>query len=541
MRALLDFIRRDVSVNYRKLFFLTTISGLANAAILSLINVAAQNAANEKSSHRYLLLFLIVMVIYVITQKFVMVTTTQEVEQVLHRIRVRLIREVRLTGLMELEKIGGQKIYTTISGGMVALSNTAVYLAMAWQSAVLIVFVLIYITSLSVVALVVCLLFSAIGGGIHLLRGKRINAKFQEAMQEELRLHESVADMVQGFKEVKVSSARGDEILKWIDHHSVTASAAKAEAQRLYANDFIMSQVTFFLLTASMAFLVPMFGGDAYDKVVIKLTAATLFAIGPVSSVITTIPIIARARVVLEDILKLEERLKGAQLPAPQGEWPVEWSSEIRFEGVTFRYENNGNGGGFQVGPLNLSFKRGETVFITGGNGSGKTTLIRLLTGLYRPSAGRITVDGVPIENGNLVAYRNLFAVVFSDNHLSRRLYGIEEVSMKEVSKLLEILELKGKTRLVDREFDTIALSSGQRKRLALLASVLEHKPLSLFDEWAADQDPHFRKKFYFEILDWLKRQGSTIVAVTHDDRYYHLADRVIVMREGRVVEGEMS
>src|SRR5690348_4609842 len=128
MKALIDFIRRDVRIDYRKLLVLTTISGLANAAVLSLINIAAQNAASGEKSHRYLLLFIIVMVIYIITQKYIMVTTTSEVEQILHRIRIRLIREVRMTGLQELEKIGGQKIYSTVSGGMAILSNTAIYL-----------------------------------------------------------------------------------------------------------------------------------------------------------------------------------------------------------------------------------------------------------------------------------------------------------------------------------------------------------------------------------------------------------------------------
>lgn len=536
MRALFRFILRDLQINRRQFFLLTVISGLSNAAVLSVINIAASNATREMRSYRYLLLFAIVVTIFIISQKRILITATDEVERVIHRFRIRLIQDVRRTELTELNRIGGQEIYTTLSSGMAMLSNTALYLVVAWQASILVVFMLCYIAYLSTAALGFCLLFSAIGGGVHLLRAKEVNRRFHEAMEDEGRLHVSLADMVEGFKEVKVNSARGDELIEWIDRYSHQAAEIKALALRLYANDFILSQATFFLLTATMVFLVPMFGG-ADAQVVLKTTTATLFLVGPVSSIITTIPLMARARAAIEKILELEARLQAAQRPAPQSETPVAWASEIRFEGVTFRYTD---GDGFKVGPLNLAFKRGETVFITGGNGSGKTTLIRLLTGLYKPTKGQITVDGVPVVDSNIVSYRNLFAVVFSDNHLSRRLYGIREVSPKEVAKLLEILELEGKTKLVDREFDTIDLSSGQRKRLALLASVLEHKPASLFDEWAADQDPHFRKKFYFEILDWLKRQGSTIIAVTHDDRYYHLADRVITMREGRVVEGGM-
>ena len=79
-------------------------------------------------------------------------------------------------------------------------------------------------------------------------------------------------------------------------------------------------------------------------------------------------------------------------------------------------------------------------------------------------------------------------------------------------------------------------LSSGERKRLALVLSLLEDKPILLLDEWAAEQDPPFRRKFYHEILPWLKRQGKTVVAVTHDDDHYDVADRVLRMQFGKFV-----
>jgi putative ATP-binding cassette transporter len=125
---------------------------------------------------------------------------------------------------------------------------------------------------------------------------------------------------------------------------------------------------------------------------------------------------------------------------------------------------------------------------------------------------------------------------VFSDNHIFKRLYGVPSPSPAEVDELLALLEMTGTTKIEDREFETVELSSGQRKRLALLSSALEHRPILVLDEWAADQDPHFRKRFYTEILEWLKRRGMTIIAVTHDDRYYRHADRILEMLEGRIV-----
>ena len=89
-------------------------------------------------------------------------------------------------------------------------------------------------------------------------------------------------------------------------------------------------------------------------------------------------------------------------------------------------------------------------------------------------------------------------------------------------------------------EFNTVDLSTGQRKRLALIVSLLEKRPILLLDEWAADQDPEFRRKFYFDLLPALHRAGVTVVVVTHDDRYLDEMDlpaRRLRMDEGRFVE----
>jgi ABC-type bacteriocin/lantibiotic exporter with double-glycine peptidase domain len=176
-------------------------------------------------------------------------------------------------------------------------------------------------------------------------------------------------------------------------------------------------------------------------------------------------------------------------------------------------------------------------ITVRGGNGTGKSTLLKLLTALYLPQSGSLRLDGQMINNENREEYLSLFAAIFSDFHLFRRLYGIRAVSPQQVEDLLELLDLTGKTHLVDGELDTLDLSGGQRKRLALLVSFLEDRPIFVFDEWAADQDPLFRRKFYEELLPMLKERGKTIIAVTHDDRYFEVADRLLVMREGRLEE----
>ncbi len=185
------------------------------------------------------------------------------------------------------------------------------------------------------------------------------------------------------------------------------------------------------------------------------------------------------------------------------------------------------------MGPVNFEALAGEVVFITGGNGSGKTTLAKVLIGLYKPDSGSITINGKEIPNVELSEY---FSTVFNPPYLFKKLYGIATEEKKEkINYFLEILDLKDKVSIADDEFSTIELSSGQRKRLGLLQCYLEDSPIYLFDEWAADQDPEFRRFFYRMLIPEMKTSGKLIIAISHDDFYYDVADKIIEMREGGV------
>ena len=126
-----------------------------------------------------------------------------------------------------------------------------------------------------------------------------------------------------------------------------------------------------------------------------------------------------------------------------------------------------------------------------------------------------------------------MFSTVFTQFHLFDRLYGLDGVADEEIMAILESLQIADKTRVENGRFTNLELSTGQRKRLALAICLLEDRDILVFDEWAADQDPHFRRHFYEVVLPELKARGKTIIAATHDDRFWHLADRVIRMEYG--------
>jgi cyclic peptide transporter len=259
-----------------------------------------------------------------------------------------------------------------------------------------------------------------------------------------------------------------------------------------------------------------------------------LYLIGPVNTILRSVPAIMQIRIawtrIQQFIKDIPATLDLSVVPEPRSMK----ASSLRAESVTFQYEKDGEQDGFAVGPIDFEVRAGEILFIIGGNGSGKTTLAKLLTGLYKPDGGRLLINDRVVDNERLSEY---FSAVFSPAHLFEKLYSVDiEAKAVEADSYLKLLDLDGKVQIRNNEYSTIRLSGGQRKRLALLQCYLEDCPIYLFDEWAADQDPGYRRFFYRTLLPEMRRSGKIVIAITHDDHYFDVADRVMRMEEGRLV-----
>ena len=265
---------------------------------------------------------------------------------------------------------------------------------------------------------------------------------------------------------------------------------------------------------------------------IVTVTLILFLPFGPMKD---AIPFLIRTGVSIERILKFENELnelkKEKLIDASKVNSQI--FSEIKYVNICFNYTNKDGQTLFGLNNMTCSFYPGEIVFITGGNGSGKSTMLKILTGLYFPLSGKTIIDGKIVQ---MAEHRHLFSAIFSDFHLFDRLYGlVDPVDQTKLDELLKIMELDNKITIEDYKFSSLDLSTGQKKRLAMIVSILEDKPIYIFDEWAADQSPRFRKYFYNDLLPSLRNNGKTIIAVTHDDHYFHVADRILILDYGQL------
>ncbi len=532
-------VRREIQGSLPRLLIMSGLGGISNAALLASINSGAQSGNTGKVSLWAAALFVIALLIFVKTQHYILIVATAEIQAIIHRLRIRLMDDVRRAELVPLEAVGRARITSAITGETRMLEQASNSLAFAAQSLILIVFVAVYVAYQSILAFVLSALIIFLSGLVfHATAGQHAEG-MRRVAEWENRLFDRLSDLLDGFKEVRLNQPRSEELYEDITEVSRTAANIKISTEADNFKRMIFSQSTLYILLAVIVFVVPSIS-HASGEALMKTTTALLFVVGACFGLVQSLPVITAANVAADAIEKLEEQISAARAAEPgRPVPPAERFGTVEMRDVVFRYVDLASESAFQVGPLNFTMRSGELIFIMGGNGSGKSTFMRLLAGLYSPASGQIILDGRPIVDSNRDSYRALISAVFSDFHLFRKLYGIPGPDPSEVEQLLVQFQLQEKTHLTDGEFQTLNLSSGQRRRLALIVTLLEKRPILLLDEWAADQDPEFRHKFYHELLPELNRAGVTVVVVTHDVRYVDeldIAARKLRMEEGRFV-----
>ena len=535
--SFLNLVRREMHGSLPKLLFMSALGGISTATILAAINAGMQGVPNLWAA----ILFLVSVFLFIKTQYYVTITTTAEIESIIHKIRLRLMDQLRRSELLEIEGIGRARIVAAITSDTAVLTQASNLLCFTIQGAVLIFFVAIYVAFLSLAAIAMTIIIVVSAAVIFHMKNRRLAAEKQQAAEWERRLFDRLVDFLDGFKEIRLNSARSADLFEDAVDVSRTAANIKIKSQAETFKLIVTSQVSMYVLLGAVVFVAPQFSETLGGASLTKTTTALMFVVGACFGLVQSIPVLLTANAAADRISQLEVTLRAAAGPLREREIKVPKRFDtIEMHNIVFRYVDKFSDTTFQIGPLDFTLQSGELVFITGGNGSGKSTFMRVLAGLSPPDSGEITLDGMRINDETRDAYRSLMSAIFFDNHLFRRLYGIPEPEPGEVDRLLKQFRLADKTSLSDGEFRTLDLSGGQRRRLALIVSLLEKRPILLLDEWTAEQDPEFRRKFYDELLPEMKQAGLTVVVITHDDRYLDELDlpaRRIRMDEGRIVE----
>jgi putative ATP-binding cassette transporter len=525
-----------------KLLFMSGLGGVSNASILAAINSGVQDAGNgQKPGLWAAALFLVALFLFMKTQEFVTITATAEIEAIIHKLRLRLMDMIRRSELLELEKIGRSRIVAAVTSDTAVLTQASNMLCFTIQGAVLVFFVGLYVAYLSIAAFLLTVVIVGGAGTIFHYKNKRLAAQKSESAAWERRLFERLTDFLNGFKEVRLNKARSDDLYADAADVSKTAANIKIRTQAETFKMIVTSQISMYVLLGAVVFVAPNLSDSLGGSSIAKATTALLFVVGACFGLVQSIPILLNANSAADRIAHLEGALETALVSVEPREITARKRfDKIEMQNIVFRYTDRFSDTVFKIGPIDFTLNSGDLVFITGGNGSGKSTFLRVLSGLYPPDSGEINVDGVRINDNTRDDYRALISAIFFDYHLFQRLYGVDDPDPAELDSLFRKFKLEDKTSLTNGEFRTLDLSGGQRRRLALIVSMLEKRPIMLLDEWTAEQDPEYRRKFYDELLPEMLRAGATIIVITHDDRYLdelHLPARRIRMDEGRIVE----
>lgn len=454
-------------------------------------------------------------------------------------LRRELVEKLLAVPYLRFEQLGTHRAYAALTTDVMSVNGALQSTATAAVNAAVLVGGSAYLLYLDVrVFLSICVL-GALGILLYRSMSRRARELLRATRAEHDRLFHHFEALTLGAKELKQSAARRRALLE--GPLLETTQTMLDHALRSNARYLLGQAVNSLLVLAVIGFLLFVLaaGEDARAGMASGYVLAALYLVGPLSSLLRIMPVYASAEIALERIREVGVTLGGPEHEAGADPKSRPTFARIELRAVTHRYDEHA---GFVLGPLSLSIEPGEIVFVAGGNGSGKSTLAKLLLGLYEPRSGEVLWDGVRVTQERRDAYRQLYAAVLSEFHVFDRLYGLEADDLDERAQMLiDEFGLSGVMRIERGALSSVDLSRGQRKRVALLAAWLEDRPIYVLDEWAADQDAEFRELFYRKLLPDLRRRGKAVVAITHDDRYFDVGDRVIRLRDGRAVEAERA
>ncbi len=537
---IIDFFNREYKGPKTSIIIMSCLGGISYTLMVFVVNQAAKLASsvNPEMETRLFFMFFCVCAMIVVIQRYTMTRTTIMAESTVRKVRLRLLEKLRRTELQFLEKINRGDIYARIAQDTDSISLNATGAIHTLDSVCSSIGLLLYAAFISMTGFLLILFLVSVLALVFMLNYRSIVKKLSSARMKEADFFDALNDTLSGFKEIKINTKKSDALFEDIVILSDETKQLKIDAEFKSNKNIVLSFLLYEGLLAAVVFLLPILS-SAQATTVIQLVSVMLFVYSMLYGIVSSVPVVLNMNAAVDNLERLETKLDSFETfvgisPADT----IDAFQEIELHNVSFQYVDEADATLFQAGPIDLRIQQGDVLFIIGGNGSGKSTLLKLLTGLYFPLAGgRVALDGRTVTRDTYQSYRELFSIIFTDFHLFHKLYGLDLIDDNHVRHLLEEMDIHHRTGYEDKGFTNIDLSTGQRKRLAYIAALLEEKPVYVFDEWAADQDPVYKKLFYEKFLDDMRAMNKTVIAVTHDDSYFDRADRIIKMEEGLVTQ----
>jgi putative ATP-binding cassette transporter len=515
------------------------LSGICSAGLLAVINGLVHQTGGR---HRaVVLMFAALAIAKIAAHGLSQLALVYLVQDAVLELGLKLCAQMTRTSLRTLEKRGPSQILATLTDDVGALAWALQCVPSLTINGAVLIGGAVYLAWLSWTIFLGVVGLMLVGALTYKVLHDRAFRVIYAARESRAALFRHFRSLTEGIKELMMHGERREAFLSEdVRRTALALRHLNLVATRQYIIADSWTQFMFYGLIGAILLVF----SDLFALPAESLTGyvfAMLYMMNPMWAVIGTIPTLIRGEVALGKIEELGlsfESFEEATEPNAECHPSTLPTTGLELDGVVFSYDDVGPGdNSFTLGPIDFRLNPGDLVFIVGGNGSGKSTFVKLLVGLYRAQLGEIRLGGRPITDANRDWYRQHFSVVFSDFYLFEKLLGLDKSTLDARAEMyLRYLALDQKVRVTGQRLSTTDLSQGQRRRLALLTAYLEDRPFYVFDEWAADQDPQYKRVFYTELLPELRARGKGVAIITHDDRYFHLGDRIIKLDEGKMV-----
>jgi putative ATP-binding cassette transporter len=531
---LINFLTDSNPQHLRQLCLLAGLVATLNTLLIAVINHAAASVSKNESVTLMFAAYAVIFVVFLVSAQRANKENVAKAQLFIYRFKIRIMHDVFRSNLLKVDKLGRDYILEVLNRDTELVSQQVNSVLSLFQSMLTVCFLMLYLATISLTACLILSVAIAIVSFVGVIELNKLIAGVRVVSVKEKQVNGMYGAFLSGYKEVKMNSQRALGLTRDLIAEAKVVRTEKTKLVQDVVQFFTYLQMLMYLVVGLIIFVVPIFSPE-FSSDVLTVTTTALFLASSVSAAIVVVPNMTMANSAARNLRELSEKLsyENTERTAP-GLTEFSEIKTLTLEEITYVHSSDGVARPFALGPINYEFEIGKVYFIRGNNGSGKTTLMRVLLGLYQAKSGRLLVNGEPIAEPSIAAYRDLFAVVFSDFYLFKKLYGVSATDEVELNELLTLFQMENKVAIDDGIFSDLNFSTGQRKRLALLVALLEKKQFIVLDEWAADQDPEFRQEFYERIIPKLRELGKTVIAITHDDQYYELADHVIYMENGQ-------